>query len=66
MSRPVNTKCYACPNPGTPRDIGGTKYSLCDSCYQLHVVNNNLAIAVLQAQLILRKEATRIETLRTD
>jgi hypothetical protein len=52
IPRPI---CYACNNPGHPRDIGGTKYYLCDQCYQIHVLNNWLAVAALQGQLTLRR-----------
>lgn len=48
-------KCYACSNEGAPCDIGGTKYYMCDSCYQVHVVCNKLAIAALMGQLTLRR-----------
>lgn len=54
-------KCYACENPGKPRSIGGTEYYLCDSCYQTHAINNWLAVAVLQAQLI--REETNYEAI---
>lgn len=51
----MNMKCYACDNEGHPRDIGGTEYYMCDECYGLHVMANKLALAALQAQLILSK-----------
>jgi len=48
-------KCYACDNPGTPRDVGGTEYHLCDQCYQTHVLGNWLAVAALKGQMIFRR-----------
>lgn len=58
-------KCYACNDQGHPRDIGGTQYYMCDECYGLHVMANKLALAALQAQLILSKskEAAYYETI---
>ncbi|MCK9327514.1 MAG: hypothetical protein M0P69_18620 [Bacteroidales bacterium] len=48
-------KCYACDSPGKLRDIGGTTYHLCDSCYSIHIIGSKLALALLQGQLILKR-----------
>ncbi len=44
-------KCYACSNTGVPRDIGDTKYYLCDACYKIHIEMNKNAVAFLKKQL---------------
>ena len=57
-------KCYACDNPGKPRDVGGTVYYLCDECYGIHVAMNKLALACLYGQLIIKKrEAVSCEAI---
>lgn len=43
--------CYACRNKlARPRDIGGTRYYLCDQCFNQHIWANFKALEYLKTK----------------
>ncbi len=46
-------ECYACTNPvAKPRDIAGTNYDLCDSCWGTHTRQNARAVSEGRRQVV--------------
>lgn len=44
--------CYACTSDkGKPRDVAGTRYDLCDSCWAIHLTRNAQAVTEARRQL---------------
>lgn len=36
--------CYACGEPGKPRDVEGSTYFVCDECWEEHLRRNQEAV----------------------
>lgn len=48
----MNETCYACPSDkGKPRDVAGTRYILCDQCWDLHLSRNAQAVTDARRQI---------------
>ena len=49
MKKGLHEVCYACGNKhALRRNIGGTRYFLCDQCYAHHVWANHIAVEYLR------------------
>ncbi|MGB4428916.1 MAG: hypothetical protein WBI48_04675 [Thermacetogeniaceae bacterium] len=49
MKKSLPEVCYACGSKhARPRNIGGTRYFLCDLCYAHHVWANHIAVEYLR------------------